>query len=120
MVSGHRGFLSSGSQEGPVVLQFPSFYLLIVDFDFISSTGVNNESVRVSVFIDLERERGIFQSPVGPQALNAPSKTDPQFLNATSHIVTNTLYHIPHPISLVNPKESLGLILLSTHSSGLP
>ena len=74
----------------------------------------------MSVFIDLERERGIFQSPVGPQALNAPSKTDPQFLNATSHIVTNTLYHIPHPISLVNPKEFLGLILLSTHSSGLP
>lgn len=86
----------------------------------IIPTGANNESVQVSIFIDLERERGIFQSPVGPQALNAPSKTDPQFLNATSHIVTNTLYHIPHPISLVNPKESLGLVLLSTHSSGLP
>lgn len=98
----------------------PAFTCLLSILLTIIPTGANNESVQVSIFIDLERERGIFQSPVGPQALNAPSKTDPQFLNATSHIVTNTLYHIPHPISLVNPKESLGLVLLSTHSSGLP
>ena len=38
-------FYLPGRQEGPVVLQIPSFYLLIVNFDLISSTGANNESV---------------------------------------------------------------------------
>lgn len=42
-----------GRQEGPVILQIPSCYLLVVYFDLISSIRVNNQSVQVSVFMIL-------------------------------------------------------------------
>lgn len=110
-------FYLPGRQEVPVVLQTPSCHLLVVDFDLISSIGANDQSVNV---FDLERGWGIFQLLLdifGPQALQAPLKTVPEC--HPPPLYTNILHHIPHPISVVNPIETLDLILLSTHSFGL-
>lgn len=46
-------FYFPGRQEVPILLQIPSCHLLVVNFNLISSTEANNQSIQVSVFIDL-------------------------------------------------------------------
>lgn len=119
---GIEAFYLPGRQEVPVVLQIPSCYLLVVNFDLISSIGTDDQSIWVSLLIQ-KGNREYFSSMLDifrSQALNAPPKIDSQFLNASPHIFTNTLHHNSHFISLVNPLKILSFILLSTHSSSLP